>query len=62
MTILLLERLHPEAEALLAGAGPVVVSPDPNAPPADLRDVVAIVTPAAAGSGPTSSTAARACA
>ncbi len=44
MTILLLERLHPEAEALLAGAGPVVVSPDPNAPPADLRDVVAIVT------------------
>lgn len=44
MTILLLERLHPEAEALLAEAGTVVVSPEPNAPPSDLAAVTAIVT------------------
>lgn len=44
MTILLLERLHPEAEALLATAGRVVVSPEPNTPPSDLAAVAAIVT------------------
>jgi phosphoglycerate dehydrogenase-like enzyme len=42
--ILLLESLHPEAEALLAGAGDVVRAEDPNRPPADLARVRAILT------------------
>ena len=44
MTVLLLERLHPEAEALLAAVGEVVVSPAPNDPPAELGAVRAVVT------------------
>lgn len=42
--ILLLESLHPEAEALLASAGPVLRAADPNEPPAELSAVRAILT------------------
>lgn len=42
--ILLLESLHPEAEALLASAGPVLRAVDPNEPPAELSAVRAILT------------------
>ncbi len=42
--ILLLERLHPEAEALLARAGPVLRAVDPAQPPAELARVRAILT------------------
>ncbi|MCC6409344.1 MAG: hydroxyacid dehydrogenase [Planctomycetes bacterium] len=42
--ILLLESLHPEAEALLATAGAIVRAPEPNAPPAELASVRAILT------------------
>jgi D-3-phosphoglycerate dehydrogenase / 2-oxoglutarate reductase len=44
MTILLLESLHAEAEALLAGVGDVVRAPDPNAPDCDFAVVRAILT------------------
>lgn len=42
--ILLLESLHPEAEALLAKAGLVLRAADPNDPPAELARVRAILT------------------
>jgi phosphoglycerate dehydrogenase-like enzyme len=42
--ILLLESLHPEAEALLASAGTVLRATDPNEPPAELTRVRAILT------------------
>ena len=42
--ILLLESLHPEAEALLERAGPVLRAVDPNEPPAELALVRAILT------------------
>lgn len=42
--ILLLESLHPEAEALLAAAGELLRAADPNQPPADLSKVRAILT------------------
>lgn len=42
--ILLLESLHPEAEALLERAGPVLRAADPNEPPAELSRVRAILT------------------
>ncbi len=42
--ILLLESLHPEAEALLASAGPVLRATDPNEPPPELSRVRAILT------------------
>jgi D-3-phosphoglycerate dehydrogenase / 2-oxoglutarate reductase len=42
--ILLLESLHPEAEALLASAGPVLRASDSNEPPAELAHVRAILT------------------
>lgn len=42
--ILLLESLHPEAEALLARAGLLVRVTDPNAPPEELSTVRAILT------------------
>ena len=42
--ILLLESLHPEAEALLESAGPVLRAVDPDEPPADLSGVRAILT------------------
>ncbi len=42
--ILLLESLHPEAEALLAQAGDLLRATDPNEPPADLARVRAILT------------------
>jgi len=42
--ILLLESLHPEAEALLAAEAPLLRSAEPNAPPEDLSGVRAIVT------------------
>jgi len=42
--ILLLESLHPEAEALLERAGPVLRAADPNEPPAELSIVRAILT------------------
>lgn len=44
MTILLLESLHPDAEALLEAAGTVVRAKEPNAPPSDLSAVEAILT------------------
>ncbi len=44
MTILLLESLHPEAEALLAAAGTLVHAKDPNAPDCDVAGVRAILT------------------
>jgi D-3-phosphoglycerate dehydrogenase / 2-oxoglutarate reductase len=44
MTILLLESLHPEAEALLEAVGTVVRAKDPNTPPSDLSAVEAILT------------------
>ncbi|MBL8724445.1 MAG: phosphoglycerate dehydrogenase [Planctomycetes bacterium] len=44
MTILLLESLHAEAEALLADAGPLVRAQDPNHPDCDFARVRAIVT------------------
>lgn len=44
MTILLLESLHPEAEALLAATGTVVRAEDPNAPRCEFGDVQAILT------------------
>jgi phosphoglycerate dehydrogenase-like enzyme len=44
MTILLLESLHPEAEALLAAAGTLVRAKDPNAPDCDFASVRAILT------------------
>jgi D-3-phosphoglycerate dehydrogenase len=44
MTILLLESLHPEAEALLAGVDDVVRAADPNAPDCDFAAVRAILT------------------
>ena len=42
--ILLLESLHPEAEALLASAGTLLRASDPNEPPAELSRVRAILT------------------
>lgn len=42
--ILLLESLHPEAEALLERAGPVLRAVDPNEPPAELSGMRAILT------------------
>ena len=42
--ILLLESLHPEAEALLESVGPVLRAADPNEPPAELAGVRAILT------------------
>jgi len=42
--ILLLESLHPEAEARLAEAGDLLRAADPNQPPADLARVRAILT------------------
>lgn len=42
--ILLLESLHADAEALLAHAAPLLRAADPNAPPAELAPVRAIVT------------------
>ena len=42
--ILLLESLHPEAEALLASAGTLLRAVDPNEPPAELTNVRGIVT------------------
>jgi phosphoglycerate dehydrogenase-like enzyme len=42
--ILLLESLHPEAEALLAEAGELLRAADPNQPPAELSKVRAILT------------------
>ncbi|MBI5434397.1 MAG: hydroxyacid dehydrogenase [Planctomycetes bacterium] len=42
--ILLLESLHPDAEALLATAGAIVRAPEPNVPPAELASVRAILT------------------
>lgn len=42
--ILLLESLHPEAEALLASAAPLLRAVDPNEPPAELDAVRAILT------------------
>lgn len=44
MTILLLESLHPEAEALLGAAGTLVRAEDPNAPLCDFGSVAAILT------------------
>lgn len=44
MTILLLESLHPEAEAMLEAAGAVVRAEDPNAPRCDFGAVEAILT------------------
>lgn len=44
MTILLLESLHPDAEALLAARGPVLRARDPLAPDGDLSSVRAIFT------------------
>lgn len=44
MTILLLESLHPEAEALLGAAGTLVRAQDPNAPQCDFGSVAAILT------------------
>ncbi len=44
MTILLLESLHPDAEALLAEAGTLVRAKDPNAPDCDFAAVRAILT------------------
>jgi phosphoglycerate dehydrogenase-like enzyme len=44
MTILLLESLHPDAEALLEANGPVVRAEDPNAPRCDFSAVEAILT------------------
>jgi phosphoglycerate dehydrogenase-like enzyme len=43
MTVLLLESLHPDAEALLAAAGPIVRATDPNAPATDFAAVQAIL-------------------
>lgn len=42
--ILLLESLHPEAEALLAAQGTLLRAQDPNQPPTDLARVRAILT------------------
>jgi len=42
--ILLLESLHPEAEAVLASAAELLRAADPNQPPADLARVRAILT------------------
>lgn len=42
--ILLLESLHPEAEALLASVEPLLRAADPNEPPAELSAVRAILT------------------
>lgn len=42
--ILLLESLHPDAEALLASAAPLLRAPEPNRPPAELAQVRAILT------------------
>jgi phosphoglycerate dehydrogenase-like enzyme len=42
--ILLLESLHPQAEALLGQAGELVRAKDPNEPPADVSRVRAILT------------------
>jgi len=42
--ILLLESLHPEAEARLAEAGDLLRAVEPNSPPADLSRVRAILT------------------
>lgn len=42
--ILLLESLHPEAEAALAAEGTLVRATDPNLPPDELGEVRAIVT------------------
>lgn len=42
--ILLLESLHPDAEALLAEVAPLVRAAEPNAPPDDLAGVRAILT------------------
>ncbi len=44
MTILLLESLHPDAEALLADVDELVRAGDPNAPDCDFRAVRAILT------------------
>lgn len=44
MTILLLESLHPEAEALLGATGTIVRAEDPNAPRCELGSVEAILT------------------
>lgn len=44
MSILLLESLHPEAEALLAPADVLVRAADPNAPQCDFASVRAILT------------------
>lgn len=44
MTILLLESLHPEAEAMLAAAGTLVRAAEPNAPQCDFGEVEAILT------------------
>ncbi len=44
MTALLLESLHPEAEAALAARGAVMRAVDPNAPPSDIATVEAILT------------------
>lgn len=42
--ILLLETLHPDAEAVLAAVAPLVHAKEPNSPPQDLAGVRAIVT------------------
>ena len=44
MTILLLESLHADAEQLLAAHASIVRASEPNAPPADLAAVQAILT------------------
>jgi len=44
MTILLLESLHPDAEALLAAHRPLARAPDPNDPRCDFDAVEAILT------------------
>ncbi|MCA8949257.1 MAG: hydroxyacid dehydrogenase [Planctomycetes bacterium] len=44
MTVLLLESLHPDAEALLAEVDELVRAEDPNAPDCDFAAVAAIVT------------------
>lgn len=44
MTVLLLESLHPDAEAALAARGPLLRAPEPNRPPDDVAAVEAILT------------------
>ena len=44
MTVLLLESLHPDAEAVLAAHAPLLRAAEPNRPPTDTASVEAILT------------------